>query len=261
MIISNSLFQSMGKLSDRITETSKTINRGGLKNTTENLFHKLKNSEFQTVKNMEIKGLDTIIEKYQHYGNIFDEMTTQIEEMSKKVIDSIDGGLSQGGIDAIKEEMTSIKDFIGRLTETEVSGTKLFDIQTKMVIGDGMRGIRTFDRSFIQPNGKELTDVIQSIIDRVDGTDGETTGENLVKEVKNLHDFIISKNTEIGAREAGNQGTKRIYENEQLSENEFMGKRYDLQGSINNLNNLSLSYEALMKTVAKISSLSLVNYM
>jgi flagellin-like hook-associated protein FlgL len=255
MTISKNLIYSMQSLNNKITETSKTIDRGGLKNTTENLFHKLRNDEFQAVKNMEIKGLDAVIEKYKHYGNIFDEMALQIEEISKKVIDSIDGGLNEEGKDAIQAELSSIQEYMETLTNTEVSGTKLFDIETEMVIGDGMRATRTFDRDFIKIDGQEITDYIQTIIDSID------TDTQDLDAVEKLHNFIQERNTIIGAKESGYNSTKAIYENHQLSENEFMSKRYKLEESIQELNDLSLSYEALMKTIAKISSLSLVNYM
>lgn len=254
MTISKTLIYSMNQLNNKITETSKTIIRNGLENTTENLFHKLRNDEFQAVKNIEIKGLDAVIEKYKHYGNIFDEMTLQIDEIYKKVIDSINGGLSEEGKDAIKSELTTIKEFIESLTNTEVSGTKLFDIETEMVIGNNMRAIRTFDREFIKLDGEELGDYIQKIIVSID-----TDTQNL-NDVEKLHDFIQERNTTVGSKEAAYQSTKSIYENQQFSENEFMSKRYKLEESIQRLNDLSLSYEALMKTIAKISSLSLVNY-
>jgi len=255
MTISNSLIYSMNALKSDLEKTTKTIERGGLENTTENLFHKLRNDEFQAVKNMEIKGLDAIIEKYQQYGSLFDTMALQIEEISKKVIDSIDGGLNEEGKYAIQAELSSIQEFIGTLTDTEVSGTKLFDIETEMVIGNGMRGIRTFDRDFIKIDGQEITEYIQTIIDSID------TDTQDLDAVEKLHNFIQEKNTTIGAKEGAYKSMKGIYENQQFSQNEFMSKRYNLEESVMKLNDLSLSYEALMKTVAKISSLSLVNYM
>ncbi|RLC44146.1 MAG: hypothetical protein DRH57_09425, partial [Candidatus Cloacimonadota bacterium] len=145
----------------------------------------------------------------------------------------------------------SIADTIGTLINTKIGDTKLFDINTEMVIGDNMRVPRTFDRDFIQLKGVELTDVLQSI------TDSAMPDLDGFQEVFNL---VEVRHTEIGARWNGLKSTKAIYENVKLTENEFMSKRYDLEGAIQNLNDLSLTYEALMKTVAKISALSLVHY-
>lgn len=72
--------------------------------------------------------------------------------------------------------------------------------------------------------------------------------------------MIEQRHVEVGARWKAVKSSKSIYENQKLSEDEFMKKRYNLEKAVMDLNNLSLNYEALMKTIAKISALSLVNY-
>ncbi len=251
MTISNSIMRSMSSIHNQINEATKTINRGGYENTTENLFHKLRNDNIQATKDIELKGIASAEEKYTHYDNILGEITTQLDSFKDLMINRINGGLSPEGITALKQEMESINGTIGTLINTKIGDTKLFDINTEMVIGDNMRVPRTFDRDFIQLNGVELTDVLQSI------TDSAVPDLDDFQDVFNL---VEVRHTEIGARWNGLKSTKAIYENTKLSENEFMAKRYDLEGAIQNLNDLSLTYEALMKTVAKISALSLVHY-
>jgi len=251
MTISNQLMFSMGSLKNKITNQSKIITNGGYENTTENLFYKLRNNNIQATKDLEIKGIDAVTEKYTHYDSIFSEITSQLDDFKDLIINRINGGLSQEGTIALKQEMESITSTIGTLLNSEISGTKLFDKSTEMVIGDGMRAPRTFDRDFVKVDGQEITDVLQSI------TDSNTPNLDTFASVFNL---VETRHTEIGARWNAMKSTKAIYENTKLNENEFMAKRYDLEGAVQKLNDMSLSYEALMKTVAKISSLSLVNY-
>jgi len=257
MRISHQLMNSFSSLKDRINETSKTINRGGLEKTTENLFHKMRNDTFQATKDIELSGLNAVLEKYKHYGDIFDELALQIEEMTAKVIDSLDDGLNDESRKAIVEEMKEKNKFINDLTNTKIGDTKLFDIKTEMIIGDGLRATRTFDRDFIKIDGKEISEYLNEVIEKVeDGTIDTTDLDSMEK----LHNFIQERNTIIGARTAGYERLTKVYESQQFSENEFMAKRYKMEEAIQELNDLSLNYEALSKTIAKISSLSLVNY-
>ena len=121
----------------------------------------------------------------------------------------------------------------------------------ELLIGDGLRVPRTFDESYIQIKGENIVTLLDNFIN--------SNNPNL-DDFDKISDFINIRHTEIGARWNGVKSMKGIYENIKFTENEFMDKRYKLEEAIHELNDLSLSYEALNKVIAKVSSLSLVHY-
>lgn len=248
-MISSQLTKDLINLQININKTSKEITRGGYKDTTENLFHKLKNQNFQAIKNMELKGIQNAETKYQHIDTVFNDMTTELDKFKTLMINKINGSINNNGSIALDDSMNAVIDTMSHFLDTEVNGTKLFYKKTELLIGDNLRVPRTFDRSYVQLNNQEITAVMQDLVQNPD-----------LDKFEEVFNLVNQRHAEVGARWNGVKSMKSIYENEQLTENNFMSKRYKLEESVQELNNLSMSYEALTKTIAKISALSLVNY-
>jgi flagellin-like hook-associated protein FlgL len=238
-------------IQDRLNDTFKKINNGGLEKSNENLFYKLRNENIQQIKSTELKGIQAAETKYQHYDNIFGEMTTTLDTFREKIIGKIHAGRNTVDTQTINNDMVSLKDTFQSLVDTKINGEKMFDHASELLIGDNMRVPRTFDDSHIEINNQKIVDLLQNFINDPDPD---------LDDFDKISNFINMRHTEMGARWDGIQRTKSLYENIQMTENEFMSKRYKLEEAIHELNDLSLSYEALNKTIAKISGLSLVNY-
>lgn len=238
-------------VSEQINKVNKTILKNGLEDTTENLFCKLRNEDIQQIKDIELKGISAAEVKYQHYDNIFKDMQNVLGTFRDQITRKLSDTNSNNGIQSINTEMTGLKESFQRLVDTKIDNEKMFDHNSELLIGDGMRVPRTFDKNYIQVEGKDITDMLQSFID---------SSNPSLDEFDKIVNTINLKQTEIGARWSGLKSTKSIYENIKLTEDEFMNKRYKLIESYQKLNELNITYEALLKTIAKMSSLSLVNY-
>lgn len=250
-MLSSTNYAGLANISSRINETVKTINRNGLENTTENLFHKLKNNDIQHLKNTELKGINAAERQYQHYNDVFKSMKTAITSFKEKISSKLNATHDPVSTQALNKELSGLLSTIKQLSDVKVDGDKLFGHYTELFIGDGLRTPRTFDRSYIEINGTKIEDKLQALIDN------PSPDLNVVDEVS---DFLNIKHSEIGARWSGVESTKAIYENTMLVENDFMSKRNQLVENYQKLNDLTLSYEALSKVIAKVSALSLVNY-
>lgn len=251
MINSTQSIYNIMRVTNQINDMHKVIARDGLEDTTENLFYKLRNDDIQHIKKIELKGIAAAEVKYQHYDNIFKDMGTTLGVFRSKITHKLSDINNDNGMNAINIEMNGLKENFKRLVDIKIDNEKIFDHNSELLIGDGIRVPRTFDKKYIQVEGKEITDMLQSFID---------SDNPSLEEFDKIVDTISVKQAEVGARWSGLKSTKSIYENIQFTENEFMSKRYKLIESYQQLNELSVTYEALLKTVAKMSSLSLVDY-
>lgn len=235
----------------QMDKTLNTIHRDGLEKTTENLFYKLRNENIQHLKDTELKGIQAAETKYQNYDTIFNSMRESLDNFRVKLIDKINASHNNESTTAINQDLEGMKEFFKNLTDTKINGEKMFDHYSELLIGDGLRVPRTFDSEYIKVNGQDVTDIMDTLIN------SDTPDLDTFDTVINT---ITTRHTEIGARWNGIKSMKGMYENIKLSEDEFMSKRYKLEEAIAEFNNLSISYEALNKMIAKVSSLSLVHY-
>jgi len=251
MILSQNITY-INNLQSKIENTIKKINNSGIENTTENLFHKFKNDNFQAIKEIELKGIESAEMKYQKYDNIFNSMNTKLNNFRELLLEKNTDTINKNGIEIINIELSVLKETFENLTNSEDKNEKLFEHTSELLIGDNIKVPRTFGLDYIKIGGIEITELLENFIN--------DDNPNLDKFDK-IIDFISIKRSEVGARWNGVKSMKSIYENQQFTENEFMSKKYKLEESIMELNDLTVNYEALMKTIAKISTLSLVNYM
>lgn len=120
-----------------------------------------------------------------------------------------------------------------------------------MLVGNGMRVIRSFDGGFIEYKGKSIVDNLKDLV-REEKPD--------LNEVKNIIDFIQEKQSIVGIRQSSMEGVRRYNESIRGDSIKNFQKESKLEEVIMEMEDLSLNYEALSKAIAKISSLSLVNY-
>ena len=158
---------------------------------------------------------------------------------------------SPEGIKSINQELLGISNTIKSFLDMKVGDFKLFNTTTYMHIGNGLKAIRSFDKSFVEYNGRSINDVLDDITNN--------PNPNL-NDIENIINFIEEKNSIVGIREQGMQSTKKFNEFIQRESKNNFQKTSKLEEAIMEMENLSLNYEDMSKAVAKISSLSLVNY-
>lgn len=238
-------------ISQKIYNVRQKIERNGLEDSTDNLFHKFKNDNIQAIKSIELQGIQAVEEKYQYYDSVFIKMKDLINDFKDRNIQKLSDAKSSNGVNAINKDMESIKESMQGLLDTRIGDLKLFDKKTFMVIGDNIKAVRSFDRNWIMKDGKELTDIMKEIINN--------PSPNL-EDIDSIMDFLNEKHTDIGSRWQGVKSTKAVYENISKNSDNFFKKREKLEEAFMELENLTLNYQAMSKVIAKISSLSLVNY-
>ncbi len=238
-------------ISDKINKTIKTVNREGLEDNTENLFYSLRNSNIQHLKSTEIKGIESAQNMYNHYDSIFIEFKDILGKYKETLIKKLNNIHDPESVAAIDKELIALKESFSVLENTKIQGEYLFKTKTEAVIGENLRAIRTFGSDFININGVKISDMLDSFI---------SSSSPDLDLFDKIFDDVNLKHTEVGARSMILKSTKNLYENLSLNEETFMRKRYKLEESYAELNKLTLNYEALSKIYAKVSSLSLVNY-
>lgn len=238
-------------ISQKIYNVRQKIERNGLEDSTDNLFHKFKNDNIQAIKSIELQGIQAVEEKYQYYDSVFIKMKDLINDFKDRNIQKLSDAKSSNGVNAINKDMESIKESMQGLLDTKIGDLKLFDKKTFMVIGDNIKAVRSFDKSWITKDGKELTDIMKEIINN--------PSPNL-EDIDSIMDFLNEKHTDIGSRWQGVKSTKAVYENISKNSDNFFKKRKKIEEAFMELENLTLNYQAMSKVIAKISSLSLVNY-
>lgn len=238
-------------ISYKMNQALEKINRGGFDKDTNTLFNKLKTDNVQHETNINIKGIDAVLEKYQIYQTTFTSVSDLLEQYKNKTIQKINDTNSPEGKTAINAELNGISESINYFLNQKVGDFELFKTTTYMHIGNNMKAVRSFDESFIEYNGKPITDTLNDITNN--------PNPNL-DDIEAVINFIQEKQTIIGVREKGLEATKRYNEHIQRESKNNFEKTSKLEEAIMEMENLSLNYEAMSKAVAKISSLSLVNY-
>lgn len=95
-------------ISDKLNISLKRINNGGFNDSTETLFKKLKSDNIVHEANMNIKGIDAVIEKYKLYDIAFTTMIDSIEKYKNKTIEKLNDSNSAEGMKVIDEELNGI---------------------------------------------------------------------------------------------------------------------------------------------------------
>lgn len=239
-------------LQARVKEAVKKVSNGGFENTTENIFHKMKNERLQAQKNTEIKGINYLQEKYAEFDNVMTQMSSTLKTIREKLIERNDQSKSIVGTEAINNDLKELSIEFSKLMETKSNtGEKLFGGYSEIVIGTNMTMLRTMPPEFLELIDTPIDQLVQGMID---------------EEKPNLDDFdkimdvVNIRHAEIGAKGNILDSMQRFYENQQITSEEFMSKRYKIEEAIAELNDLTLNYEALSKINARVSMLSLVNY-
>lgn len=165
MINSSTAVYNIMRVTNQINDVNKVISRDGLDDTTENLFYKLRNDDIQHIKKIELKGISAAELKYQHYDSIFKEMNSTLDLFRTEIIKKLHDGNNQNSVKSINIEMSGIKESFQRLVDTKIDNEKMFDHNSQLLIGDGIRVPRTFDKKYIQVEGNDITDMLQSFID------------------------------------------------------------------------------------------------
>ena len=241
----------LNNIKKEINTQTKILNNNGIENTTENLFNKLKHDNIKQEIKISNKGIEAVLNKYQTYQTTLDSIQELMEKYKNKTIQKQNDTLNTESRKHINLELTEITKQIEFYLNKEVGDLKLFDKETFMLIGDNIKIRRTFDRDFIKIDNKEVSDILKSL------TSEEYTDINKIEEIQ---DFFQEKQTIIGSMQKAMESTKKLNDNIDLNNNINYMKLSKVEEVIGELNNLSLTYEAMSKAIAKISALSLVNY-
>ena len=237
----NTLTQSLLRTSTEMNTVANRISQGTLSEETPNMTNK----EVIQQKSKGIESLQIAIDKYVNYDNVLKDMTKLVASFAELVQQKIK---QMGNVETIDIAMNGIIDDFEMLQNAKVVDTKLFGIRTELVIDDGMKVVRTFDRSIVQLRGTDISTIMRDMIERPN-----------MDTVKEIQEKLVNSQTQVGVSHALAIQTQDLFELQKTAmENR---NKPDFVKDMMELNRLQRQYEVIALTIRETSDTSLINFL